>query len=143
MPVSLLPGCCETTGMSGDKHNRILIVDDEALIRWSLRERLQDRGLEVIEAGDGRAALDLISHNGICAALLDLRLPDMSGLEILKAFRVYHSRCPVWIMTAYGTPAAEQTAEKLGIRAFLNKPFDIDALVEMIAKTMAESDDSE
>jgi DNA-binding NtrC family response regulator len=129
--------------MSGEMRNRILIVDDETLIRWSLRERLQEHGLVVIEAGDGASALDLISHNGICAAVLDLRLPDISGLEVLKAFRVHHPRCPVWIMTAYGTAAAEEAAANLGVRAFLNKPFDMDVLVEMIAKAMAESGESD
>ncbi|MCB9931889.1 MAG: response regulator [Planctomycetes bacterium] len=118
-------------------------MDDEALIRWSLRERLQAAGLEVLEAGDGADALDLISHNGICAALLDLRLPDISGLDVLKAFRVHHPDCPVWIMTAYGTAAVEELAERLGVRGFLNKPFDIEELVATVVSAMAESDESE
>jgi DNA-binding NtrC family response regulator len=129
--------------MSAPVHNRILIVDDEALIRWSLRERLQAAGLQVIEAADGADALDQISHDGICAALLDLRLPDISGLDVLKAFRVHHPDCPVWIMTAYGTPAVEELAERLGVRGFLNKPFDLDELVEVVVSAMAEADESE
>lgn len=118
--------------MSAAVHNRILIVDDEALIRWSLRERLQAAGLQVIEAADGAGALDQISHNGICAAVLDLRLPDISGLDVLKAFRVHHPHCPVWIMTAYGTPAVEELAERLGVRGFLHKPFDVEELLLQI-----------
>jgi len=129
--------------MSAHPHNRILIVDDEALIRWSLRERLQAAGLQVIEAADGAGALDQISHNGICAAVLDLRLPDISGLDVLKAFRAHHPDCPVWIMTAYGTPAVEELAGRLGVRGFLNKPFDLDQLVDAVVSAMAETDDSE
>jgi len=129
--------------MTPSPRYRVLIVEDEALIRWSLRERLLAEGIEVIEAGDAATALDQISDNGISGALLDLRLPDMSGLEVLKAFRVRHPDCPVWIMTAYGTPAAEELAEKLRVREFVNKPFDLNELVQKVVSALAEHDESE
>jgi DNA-binding NtrC family response regulator len=117
-------------------HRAVLVVEDEALIRWSLRERLKEAGLSVVEAANGTVALDKIAHNGICAALLDLRLPDMNGLDILEEFRKQHPDAPVWIMTAYGTAAAEARAEKLGVTEFLNKPFDIKELVEKVVATL-------
>lgn len=120
--------------MASSNHRVVLIVEDEALIRWSLRERLKEAGISVVEAANGAVALDKIAHNGICAALLDLRLPDMSGLDILKVFREQHPNCPAWIMTAYGTPAAEEQAEQLGVTEFLSKPFDI---AELVAKVVA------
>ena len=122
--------------MSADKPQRILIVDDEALIRWSLRERLEAEGMEVLEAEDATSAMDLISTNGICAAVLDLRLPDMSGLDVLRAFRIHHPDCPAWIMTAYGNDWSRELAERLKVREFLDKPFDIDELVQKIKETM-------
>jgi DNA-binding NtrC family response regulator len=120
------------------KHRAVLIVEDEALIRWSLRERLKEAGLSVVEAANGAVALDKIAHNGISAALVDLRLPDMTGLEVLKLFREKHPDCPVWIMTAYGTPAAESEAEQLGVTEFLNKPFDIAELVDKVVDMIKE-----
>jgi DNA-binding NtrC family response regulator len=118
------------------KHRAVLIVEDEALIRWSLRERLKEAGLPVVEAANGAIALDKIGHDDIGAALLDLRLPDMSGLDILREFRKRYPNSPAWIMTAYGTPAAEEQAKKLGITEFLNKPFDIAALVQKVVSVL-------
>lgn len=115
---------------------RVLVVDDEALIRWTLRERLNALGFEVMEAADASQALDQISHDGICAALLDLRLPDLSGLEVLKAFRVHHPDCPVWIMTAYGSAAEEQIATDLGACGFVHKPFDADDLAHEVQQAL-------
>jgi DNA-binding NtrC family response regulator len=113
-----------------DSKNRVvLVVDDEALIRWSLSQKLQDAGFNVLEADTGQSALNQISHDGICAILLDLRLPDINGMEVLRELRKIHPECCVWIMTAYGSSEAEQEAGNLDVIGFLNKPFDMDELI--------------
>ena len=67
-------------------HATVLIVDDEDLIRWSLRERLRSDGYDILEAGTGQAALDQFKE-GVDLVLLDYRLPDMDGLSILRELK--------------------------------------------------------
>ncbi len=64
--------------------------------------------------------------------MVDLRLPDMSGVEVLREFRRHHGDSPAWMMTAYGTPEVESLARELEVDDFLNKPFDMEALVRKI-----------
>lgn len=126
--------------VSEEIQNKVLVVDDESLIRWSVRERLQEHGLLVVEAHDGSSALQIINCQAISAVLLDLRLPDTSGLEVLKAVRELHPYCRVWIMTAYRTRVTEDEARELGVRAFVHKPFDIDSLAKIVVSALAEPD---
>lgn len=116
----------------------MLIVEDEALIRWPLKLRLEEEGMKVIEAADGASALSQIGHDGISGVLLDLRLPDMNGLEILRELRKHHPDCHVWIMTAYGTPEAREQAEQLGVEEFIDKPFDVDGLVQKLLQRLGD-----
>ncbi|HRJ77049.1 MAG: Sporulation initiation phosphotransferase F [Planctomycetes bacterium] len=108
----------------------ILIVDDELLIRWSLRERLKQEGYEVIEAQDGaQAARHFSAGVAFAAVLLDYKLPDTDGLALLALLRQAQAHCPVIMMTAYGTADVQRKAHELGISGFVEKPFDYDALV--------------
>lgn len=126
----------ERTPMSKPLKAVMLVVEDEALIRWPLRLRLEEAGLKVLEAEDGKSALDHLSHDGIAGVLLDLRLPDISGMEVFRRLRVTHPSAHVWIMTAYGTPQARREAEALGVEEFIDKPFDVDALVQKLLDTL-------
>lgn len=129
------PGMATSSDSEISKPRTILVADDEALIRWSLRQKLEDAGFHVMEADTGQSALGLLAHGAICGVLLDLRLPDISGLEVLKQLRKTHPLCCVWIMTAYGTPEAEAEAARLKVDGFLRKPFNMDALlIEMQAR---------
>jgi CheY-like chemotaxis protein len=116
----------------------MLIVEDEALIRWPLKQRLEEEGYSVIEAADGATALDRLSHDGIKGVLLDLRLPDIDGMEILRKLRQTHPDCRVWIMTAYGTPEVRAEAAQLGIEEFVDKPFDVEALIQKLVARLGE-----
>lgn len=114
----------------------MLIVEGEALIRWPLRLRFEEEGVKVIEAADGASALSLISQDGISGVLLDLRLPDMNGLDFFRELRKHHPDCHVWIMTAYGTPETRRQAEALGVEEFIDKPFDVDELVQKLLQRL-------
>ena len=81
----------------------ILVVDDEKLIRWSLRERLEREGYQVREAVDGKMALTHIRQDDVDLVLLDVRLPDMDGLEILKQVKRRSPSTVVILMTAYAS----------------------------------------
>jgi DNA-binding NtrC family response regulator len=107
---------------------RVLVVDDEALIRWAVAETLTQAGHDVVEATDAQSALRVLSGapGAIDVVLLDLRLPDSSDLTLLSAIRALSPRPAVVMMSAYAT--AEIAAQALTLGAFdvLSKPFDLD-----------------
>ena len=112
---------------------RVLVVDDEPLVRWSVSETLTDEGYEVAEAGDGASAIQALSaaaHADV--VLLDLRLPDCDDLHVLSAVRRLVPSTPVIVMTAFGSPESLREARRLGAFAVLDKPFEMDALVPLV-----------
>ncbi len=115
---------------------RVLVVDDEQLVRWSIAETLRSRGFEVVEANDGRTALDLIDKTDRppAAVFLDLKLPDYDDLTLLAAVRRHLPRVPVILMTAFGTPEIVLDARRLGAFTVLEKPFDLDELDGLLAR---------
>ncbi|MGD8895903.1 MAG: response regulator, partial [Acidobacteriota bacterium] len=80
----------------------VLVVDDEDLIRWSLRARLEEDGYDVDEAPDGRSALERVA-GGVDLVLLDFRLPDIDGLELLRRIKGSQPETVVVLMTAHST----------------------------------------
>jgi DNA-binding NtrC family response regulator len=101
----------------------VLIVDDEESIRYGLREWLQEEGYTVVEAPDGRAALEL-ARNEPHIVLLDYKLPDMDGLSVLKDLKAMPGNPVVIMMTGYGTIEMAVEAMRLGAYHFLTKPWD-------------------
>ncbi len=101
-----------------------------------LAHALSGRGHEVAAVGDGEAAVERLAADSFDVLLTDLKLPGLSGLEVLAAARRRHPALPVVVLTAYGTVAAAVEAMKLGAADFLEKPVDLDelfALVESLA----------
>jgi len=120
-------------------NERILIVEDEKLLRWSLRERLEREGYEVYEAATGREGLALADDPGMDMLLLDHRLPDITGIEVLRKLTTSHSDVPVILMTAYSTLETAVEAIKLGAFDYINKPFNQDELAVRISKALESS----
>ena len=106
---------------------RVLVIDDEALIRWSIVETLTDLGYSVVEAGDGNSALRTLddASKPIDVILLDYRLPDSDSLTLLSTIRRRAPTSQVIMMTAYGTPDVTKGALDLGAWRVMNKPFDM------------------
>lgn len=102
---------------------RILIVDDEDSVRKLLRGRLERRGHDVYEAGEGAAALLQIKDKNIQVVVSDIRMPGMDGFELLKAVKV-----PTVLMTGHGDKESAIRAVEYGAFAFFEKPFDLDAI---------------
>ena len=118
----------------------ILVVDDEDETRGELREALASQEREVIEAANGREALELLTSGRIpepCVILLDLRMPVMSGWEFLSILRSYHrlSRIPVIVLSGVTDGYAETNPPSV-IR--LKKPFTADLLLESVAASISE-----
>jgi len=114
----------------------VLIVDDEALIRWSLAETLTDRGYGVLEAGDGRGAVEVLSEapDPVDVIMLDYRLPDSNGLQLLARIRSLSPASRVVLMTAYGTPEVFAEAMSLGAVCVVNKPIEMQDVAGLVAR---------
>ena len=111
--------------MSGD-HLRVLVVEDELLIRWSIAEMLTQAGHQVVQAESAASAVrELTSGSNPDVVLLDLRLPDSSDLSLLSNVRRLSPQSAVVLMTAFGTPEVTAEALLLGACEVMNKPFDI------------------
>lgn len=113
----------------------VLVVDDENLIRWSLRERLEAAGYEVLEAENGRQAIESFSDS-VDLVLLDLRLPDLDGLSVLEKIQSSRPGAPVILMTAFGTPETVRRALANGARRVVDKPFDYDGMLRMVTEEL-------
>ena len=113
----------------------ILVVDDEALLRWSLAEVLRRSGHTVIEATSAHEAVDAINStsSSIDVALLDYRLPDSTDLHLLEEVRRRVPTSAVVLMTAHGTPEMVQGALDRGAYCVLSKPFDMHMIATMVA----------
>ena len=106
---------------------RVLIVDDESLIRWSVAETLGAAGHAVLEAADGATALRTLTEvsDPVDVVLLDFRLPDSNDLTLLANIRRLTPLSAVVLMSAYGTPEVTKGALALGVYRVLNKPIDM------------------
>ncbi len=116
--------------------DKILIVDDEDLIRWSLRQKFTNWGYHVSEAPDGKSAIELVEKEEPDLVLLDIRLPDMNGLDVLRAVKEKQPRIVVIMMTAYGVLEDAVTALRLGAYDFVAKPLNFDELSVTVANAL-------
>lgn len=107
---------------------RILVVEDDEDIRIALRDRLQSMGFDVVTESDGHSALSRIALEApqslIHGVLLDLHIPVVDGITVLRELRDRHPRIPIIVMSATGDPAQFIEVRKLGARSYLSKPFD-------------------
>jgi two-component system, response regulator, stage 0 sporulation protein F len=105
---------------------KVLIVDDQFGIRVLLKEVFEKDGYETYDASNGKLALELIEEKKPDLILLDMKIPGMDGLEILREIRNRDLNVNVIMMTAYGELEMINEAKKLGAIAHFAKPFDID-----------------
>lgn len=107
----------------------ILLIDDEASLRQTLTRILQRNGFEVTTAADGEEALRRLSGNAFDLVFLDIRLPGMSGLDVLKQIRQTDIKIPVILLTAHGTLQSALDAIRLGATDYILKPVNPELLV--------------
>jgi two-component system nitrogen regulation response regulator GlnG len=113
---------------------RILVADDEESIRWVLRKALSKQGFNVDLAADGGEAKNLFRRRHYDLAILDIKMPDTSGLDLLRYFQEQRPEMLVIIITAESSMKNAVGAMKLGAYDYLTKPFDLDALEAIIVK---------
>ena len=115
----------------------ILVVDDEPIVRESIRDWLKDAGYRVATAESGEEALELIEKQDFSVIIMDIRLPGKTGITVLKEVRALKPCIKSIIITAY--PSAEIAAEarKLGVVDYLIKPIAPDSLEGLVRETIA------
>jgi len=110
-------------------HEHVLVVDDEKLIRFTLRESLAEEGYVVHEAGTVAEATELCERRRIDCAILDHRLPDGDGFELMTIIQDKQPEVPVILMTAYSSVQKAVEAMRRGAFTYVNKPFETDEMV--------------
>jgi two-component system, OmpR family, KDP operon response regulator KdpE len=107
---------------------KILVIDDEPPIRKLLRMGLSTQGYQILEAPNGKASLELLAQNPDLI-ILDLGLPDIQGLELLRKIRTRNERVPIVVLSSRGDEAGKVQALDLGADDYVTKPFGIDELL--------------
>jgi DNA-binding NtrC family response regulator len=117
-----------------------MIVDDEKSIRVMLKRVLSDKQFEIDEAADGREALEKIKQEKYSAILLDLRMPEVNGIEVIEKLKEQDIDTPIVMMSAYGTVPEAVEAMKLGALDYLVKPFDLDELKLILERIIRQNE---
>jgi two-component system, NtrC family, response regulator HydG len=116
---------------------KVLVVDDDAGVRFTLKGLLEDEGLEVLEAADGEAGMSAIERGGISLVLSDVRMPKLDGLGLLERVqRLPEPRPNVILMTAHGSERLAVDAIKRGAYDYFKKPFELDDVLNVVRRAL-------
>lgn len=118
---------------------RILMVEDEELLRWSLKEQLSKRGYVVLEAENGAQATKQFETESPDLILLDIKLPDTDGLTLLRTFHARDDALPIIIMTGHGSVDVAVDAMKDGAENYIDKPFNFEEIYIKIERALEAS----
>jgi len=119
------------------KKKTVLIVDDDAKIRTLLKEILDPGKFKVLEAPDGREALDLIHKEPVDLLITDRAMPRMDGLELLRTLREEERDIPSLVISAYGDDEIWGVAIGLGAEDYILKPFSTESVMRIVKKKLA------
>ena len=114
----------------------VLIVDDKEMLRDSVGTTLERAGFAILTAPDGQAALDAVARSRPDVLVTDMRMPGMTGVELLEKVKAIDDELPVILMTAFGTIDTAVRAMKLGAFDYLTKPFEGDELIIAVRRAM-------
>jgi len=120
--------------MENELHAKVLLVDDEKDFIEGLSERLKVRGVEVSCSTTGKDAIDLVHDEEFDVVVLDLNMPEMDGLEVLKKLKEESPETEIIMLSGHGTVKTSTEAIKLGAEDFLEKPLDMNKLLEKISE---------
>ena len=117
---------------------RVLLVDDEVDYLHVLTKRMTSRGLEVTAANSGAEAIQTLRQRDFDAAVLDLKMEDMDGIEVLKVFKMMVPDLAVIMLTGHGSEQAAREGIALGASDYLIKPTDLETLLQRLEKAVAD-----
>jgi len=121
---------------------KILIVDDQKGIRLLLTEVFRHEGYQTFQASDGKQAVEIMRAENPELVLLDMKIPGMDGLDILRRIRAINPEVRIIMMTAYGELDMVKEAARLGAVRHFTKPFDIDELRDAVNACLKRADEA-
>lgn len=123
---------------------RLLIIDDDLMVCEVVKDRLEAMGYAVLVANDGRTGLALMAldskHAPIGGVLLDMHMPVMDGLHVLRELRAYHGHVPVVMMTGDPDRKTREEALRLGASHYVEKPIDMRRFAQLCEQTFPQDD---
>ena len=117
---------------------RVLVVDDQKGVRRLLEELFKKEGYEVNVAVDGKDSVEKVKAYTPDIVLMDMKMPNMNGLEASQEIIKYDHRIPIIMMTAYGEMEVVQKALEVGVKKYITKPFDIIDLRNMVKEVLEQ-----
>src|ERR1700742_3319108 len=124
--------------MAERDHSTILVADDDAVIRFNIRVLLAGEGYRVLEASNGLQAEKMLGEPALSLVLLDLRMPERDGMELLRDHSDLWEEIPVIVITALGGSLAAIEAMKLGAFDYITKPFDLDEVLFTVRRALTQ-----
>src|SRR5215471_716224 len=121
----------------------ILVVDDEAKIRTTLRGVLSDEGFQVLDTDEGTKVPELVATQKPHLVILDIWMPQVSGIELLERLKTQEPELPVIVISGHGTIETAVRATKLGATDFIEKPFSLDTLLRSVYRAMGRDPQSQ
>ncbi|NLU49058.1 MAG: response regulator [Syntrophomonadaceae bacterium] len=115
---------------------KVLIVDDQKGIRKLLEELFKKEGLDVMVAADGREAISMVEGYVPDIILMDVKMPNMNGLEAAQEILRINQNIPIVMMTAYGETEVVKKALEIGVKKYITKPFDIVVVRDMVKEIL-------
>ncbi|HTP81172.1 MAG TPA: response regulator [Bacteroidota bacterium] len=116
--------------------NRILVVDDEEALRTVLSSELEGEGYQVASAADGREAITTLTSKEFDLILLDIKMPNVDGFEVLKFVKERHPRTKVVMLTGFADLKNAIESKKLGAEDFVSKPYDLVDLLTTVERVL-------
>jgi len=117
---------------------RVLLVDDEEAFLESMSERMRLRGMDVSTASSAKEALEVIESDAFDAVILDIQLPEMDGMAVLKKIKAKHPEAQIILLTGHASLEKGVEAMKIGASDYLEKPADMEALYKKIKEAKTE-----
>ncbi len=116
--------------------NRILVVDDEEALRIVLSAELEGEGYQVTNAGDGQEAINILATNEFDLILLDIKMPNVDGFEVLKYVKEHSPKTKVVMLTGFADLKNAIESKKLGAEDFVSKPYDLVDLLTTVERVL-------
>jgi DNA-binding NtrC family response regulator len=117
--------------------NKILVVDDEDALRTVLAAELEGEGYQVTTAADGQEAINILSSAGFDLILLDIKMPNVDGFEVLKLAKERHPATKIIMLTGFADLKNAIESKKLGAEDFVSKPYDLVDLLTTVERVLS------
>ncbi len=119
--------------------SKILVVDDDLMVRDMLYDFLREKGYQVVSAADGSSALNAVNHKKFDAVILDFKLPETDGITLLLQMKQKFPKIPIIMITGYPSDSSRDQAYQSGAAAFMEKPFKVTKLAATLKRAIRES----